>query len=138
MQPTIYDDEPSTFFLNVLSGGGSSHATCQCGKEHFCPDADYGDIAEDESWTEYCEAEYKNDPENVMLHYGYDSVGTNEIDGKVYVYGCDCYNAGLKRYENWIWNNRKLIRDYLIARSTYEYDIAEQEKTLNLLLKEHA
>lgn len=132
-------DEPSDFFVNVLSGGGSAHLTCQCGIEHYCPDTDCSEDWESDlipSWREHCEEHKLDNPEGVMLHYGYDAVTYSEIDGKNFVYGCSCYNEGLVRYENWIWSNRDIIRRYLKARVDYEHKLAQHEKTMNILMDE--
>lgn len=133
-------DEPSDFFTNQLMGGGSAHLTCQCGKEHYCPDTMFRDEWESDllpSWSEHCKQAKLENPDNVMLHYGYDSVTYNEIDGKGFVYGCTCYNKGLAKYENWIWSNRDIIRNYLKARVEYEYKLAQHEKTMNILIEDH-
>lgn len=132
-------DAPSDFFTNTLHGGGGVHITCQCGAEHYCPDTMFREDQESDlipSWPDHCEQHKLDDPEHVMLHYGYDTVTYSEIDGKAFVYGCECYNVGLAKYENWIWNNRDIIRPYLKARVDHEYKIAQHEKTLNLLLDE--
>jgi hypothetical protein len=134
-------DEPSDFFVSTLNGGGGVHITCQCGIEHYCPETMYSSDYEDEetmpSWQEHCEKHKLDDPDGVMLHYGYDSVSYNEIDGKAFVYSCSCYNDGLAKYENWIWENRDILRKYLKARVDHEFKLAEHEKTMNILLEEH-
>jgi hypothetical protein len=133
-------DEPSDFFVKQLMGGGGVHVTCQCGIEHYCPDTMFREDCESElipSWPEHCEQAKVDDPEHVMLHYGYDSATYNEIDGKAFVYGCTCYDEGLAKYENWIWRNRDILRGYLKARVDHEFKLAEHEKTMNILLEEH-
>lgn len=125
---------PSDLFISTLDGGGSASVECQCGILHLCPDnSNYDFDDEPGSWKTYCEEEHKNHPKKVALSYGYDSVSFKEIDGKQYVYDCKCWNT-LTRYENWIWSNRQLIRDYLKLRVDRELELAEQEKLLNILM----
>lgn len=135
MQPILSDTEPSEFFLRALMGGGNNEVECNCGHLHLCPDNSYYDDDEEAhaSWQDYCESEKSKNPDKTTLHYGYDAVTYKELEGRQFVTVCEC--NGLKRYEDWIWANRNIIRHYLEDRVEYELSIAEQEKTLNLLLR---
>ncbi len=126
---------PSDMFVDAVDGGiGSSDMVCDgCGRHHLCPDARYDSDEETDkvTWAEYCQAEYNEDPENVILHYDYDSVSGRFIDGRTFVVGCPCNQ--LSRYESWIWEHRNTIRNYLKVRIEQEHQWAEEELTKNKL-----
>jgi hypothetical protein len=123
---------PSEMFIDSIStfGVGSAELECGwCGRLHLCPGSDCSyDV---DNWKSYCDEENKKGPDKVILHYGYDCVSGREINGIVFVLDCPC--NGLFRYENFIWENRATIRNYLTARVNQEYEFAEQEKSLNKL-----
>lgn len=135
-------DKPSKMFEDSIGYGvGSYDMDCGwCGRRHYCPDTnldppDYdGTENSDEDrnhWKEYCEEEYKKDPEGVILHWDYDSVIGRSLNGINFVIGCPC--NGLSRFEKFIWNERNTIRNYLVKRVDQEFEWAEQEKTKNKL-----
>jgi hypothetical protein len=76
-----------------------------------------------------CEDEKAENPEGVIIDYENDFVYYSKIEGRLFVDGCPC--NGLTRYEDWIWNNRQEIRDYLKKRVEREHEWAQQELTLN-------
>ena len=139
--PKDSDKKPSAMFVNALSGFGvgSDHITCDwCGREHMCPDTTYthydDDITEEESiakYREYCEEEHRKHPDGVVLHYECDSVSGQELNGIMFVIGCPC--NGLTRYEEFIWENKDTIRNYLKVRIEQEHRWAEEQLTLNKL-----
>jgi len=53
------------------------------------------------------------------------------IDGKQAVYGCSCNEA--RKYEDFIWNHRHIIADYLEARVS---KMNKQMKEENGLVKQ--
>ena len=55
-------------------------------------------------------------------------LGWGNIDGKQAVYGCECNQDS--KYEQFIWNHRYIIADYLIARATQELKDAKKESQL--------
>lgn len=123
--------ETSDMFLDAMfgTGIGSDDLTCDfCKKNHLCPDTRYSDS---DTWKEYCETEMAKNPDKVVLHYGCDAVTGRYMDNKLFVIGCDC--NGLARYENFIWQHRDTIRNYLKLRIESEHRWAEEELTLNKL-----
>jgi hypothetical protein len=136
-------DKPSEMFEDSLEWGiGSADMECGwCGRLHLCPENDYdppdyvgleGDEeACRESFKKYCLEEHKENPEGVILHWDSDSVLGRSLNGINFVIGCPC--NGLSRFEKFIWNERNAIRNYLKKRIDYEFQLAEQEKTLNKL-----
>jgi hypothetical protein len=128
------DTKPSDMFVNALSGFGigSSDLTCGwCNRLHLCPDASCYQDEEDGSWKEYCYEEYTKNPDGVVLHPDYDAVSGQEINSIMFVLDCPC--NGLHRYENFIWEHRDTIRNYLKVRIEQEAEWAEQELTKNKL-----
>lgn len=113
--------KPTEMFEDSLDSGiRSDELTCEyCNREHLCPDAE-NDI---ENWTEQCENRYKENPDGVILYYHSDFVSGRYIDNKLFVIGCLC--NGLGRYEQFIWNNRNTIRNYLKVRIEQEHEWAD-------------
>lgn len=137
------DEKPSDMFINALSGFGigSNDIECGwCGRQHFCPDTDYSHYDDDECTLEesrdryraYCEEERKKNPEGIVLHYDCDSVSAQELNGIHFVIDCPC--NGLTRYEKFIWAEKNTIRKYLKDRIEQEYQWAEEQLTINVLL----
>jgi hypothetical protein len=99
------DKEASDMFWDALSGGCSSYLICACGTHWNPPD----DAEEDSyNWFRYV-----------------------ELEGKTFVQDCDGCCQKLAKYEQWIWNNRHDIREYLRIRVDQHFKWAEQEKLLN-------
>ena len=127
------EKKPSKMFLKTLWGGGSSSVYCNCGRQHYAPrnledsyeERDYpimlADILE----------EQKQNTDGVIINHEDDFIYTKDIDNKTFVIDCPC--NGLRRYEEWIWNHREIIRDYLKVRVEQEARWAEQELILNKL-----
>lgn len=137
MNPKDSNLSPSEMFLDSLSGYGigSPDIECAwCGREHLCVNSrfmDDWDHDNSESWEDLCISRHKENPENVVLHYDCDSVSAHEMNNIMFVVGCPC--NGLQRYEQFIWDHRQTIRNYLKVRIEQEHAWAEQELTLNKL-----
>jgi hypothetical protein len=143
MTKTYRKDEtkPSDMFIDsIASGFGSADIKCGwCNRIHLCPNTDYAPDYEDslsiecnrKIFAQYCIEEQKKNPEGVVLHPDCDTVYSKTLNGIKFVIGCPC--NGISRYEEFIWNERKTIRDYLKKRINQEYEYAQQEKTLNVL-----
>ena len=120
------DKEASDMFKDSASDRcGSGYTWCQCNIDHYCPQSQYFDDHEPGSMPEASNT--------VMHHYDCDSVGSLTLDGRTYVDECPGCSLALKRYEDWIWNNRNHIRDYLKLRVDQEKRWAEYEHTKNIL-----
>jgi hypothetical protein len=90
-------------------GGAGPSVDCSCGVEHYLPCDDNGD---------------------------YDSADNFEyihLDGQTFLYTCDGCSKKLAKYENFIWNNRNHIREYLRIRIDQEKNWADQEHLINVL-----
>ena len=134
----VNSNKPSEIFLDSLSGGGSHNIVCQCGREHYCPDSgnffnDYSDDGEDDYkfYLQEALAHQKNDPDGVIIHHDVDCVVTKDLHGAAFVLECPC--NGLWKYEQFIWDNKNNIRNYLKNRIEQEYVWAQQQLTLNKL-----
>jgi hypothetical protein len=101
-------DRASDMFWDALQGGASSYVICDCGTDWQPPE----DLDEEDSydWFRYV-----------------------ELEGKTFVADCEACCAKLARYEQWIWNQRHEIRDYLRIRVDQQLKWAEQEKLLNTI-----
>jgi len=134
--PRDSDKKPSEMFMRAVSGFGvgSPDLTCGwCGRLHLCPTSKSYTQDEDEGvgWREDCERQYKEDPDNVVLHWEWDAISGHELNGILFVDDCPC--NGITRYETFIWKERETIRRYLKARIEQEYQWAQEELTLNKL-----
>lgn len=101
------DGTASGMMWDAGRGGYSSWIHCDCGTDWQPPD-DLEDIEEDHEWFRYV-----------------------EVEGRTFVEQCEECCKKLARYEQWIWNQRELIRDYLSIRVNQNLKWAEQEKLLN-------
>lgn len=130
------DDAPSERFVESLSGYGvgSPDLTCGwCDRVHLCPTSESyaGDEDEGNGWREDCVNQHKENPEGVILHWDWDSVMGHELNGILFVDDCPC--NGLSRYEKFIWAEKDTIRKYLKSRIEWEYELAQQQLTINKL-----
>lgn len=129
----VSEKKPSRMFLKSLRGGGASSVHCNCGRTHYAPSNLYNsDDKEDyDNMLKDCLEEQRKYPEGVVIDYENDFIEAKDIDGRTFVVDCPC--NGLRKYEEWIWNNRHIIRDYLKLRVEQEAKWAEQEVVLNKL-----
>lgn len=136
----VNDNKPSVLFLRTLSGGGARSMSCgNCGREHFATYVSEGygggdEFDDEESWAYYkneAEEALKECPEGVIIHEDDSFVECKDIGGISFVVDCPC--NGLYKYEQFIWNNRNSIRDYIYERVKEEYELAQQELTRNKL-----
>lgn len=106
------DGTASEMMWDSCRGGASSWITCDCGTDWLPPETvDEADWDEDSrDWFRYV-----------------------EVEGQTFVADCEECSRKLARYEQWIWNHRELIRDYLSTRVNQQLRWAEQEKLLNTI-----
>lgn len=104
---------PSELMERVIRSGGSLVADCKlCGRTHFATmEANVYDAGELEALRTKAKAE----PDKYIEDPSYDSIPWGRIDGKQAVLGCPC--NGLRHYEDFIWQNRHVILDYLERRA---------------------
>ena len=127
------EKKPSEMFVDALRGGGASSIYCNCGRMHYAPE----NLLDSEDETDYpnmladVTAEKEKDPDGTIIHTDTDFVLAKDIGGRTFVVDCPC--NGLTQYEDFIWENRNSIRDYLKVRIDQEHKWAEQELTLNKL-----
>jgi hypothetical protein len=114
--------EPSEEFLEAFREGSSGMVVdCEfCGRVYFATQ-DSGDYEEGE--LENLRAQAEKDPDKYIE---VDCFTTRIlIDGKGYAYGCKCNK--LRRYEDWIWSNRRGIVAYLKARTEKRLKAAAED-----------
>jgi hypothetical protein len=129
----VNEKKPSKMFLNSLPGGGASTIFCNCGRTHYAPSnlADSDDESDYENMLNDALEEQKKDPDGVVIELEDSFIRAHDLGGKTFVDDCPC--NGLRKYEDWIWNNRSIIREYLKVRVEQEAKWAEQELILNKL-----
>jgi len=127
---------PSDMFKESLVGFGvgSDELECGwCGRIHLCPESSYYDNEQEgDARRIYCEEEYKNNPDGIVLHYGVDGVYGHEMNDTVFVVECPC--NGLYRFEHFIWKHAATIEKYLPLRKAQEERWKEEEETINKLV----
>lgn len=102
------DDEASAMMWHAGRGGGGPWVHCRCGKDHSVPEEEYEE----------------ND---------YEAFEYIELDGQLFVEGCEGCDKKLRRYEDFIWSNREHIRAYLKTRIEQEKKWADHESLMNTL-----
>jgi len=118
-QVLIHDlKEPSEAFEEAFSNHhGTTSATCElCGRTVFTADLEHS--GDDEHWEE-CMAGLQNEPDKYVF-VNYNAVLLGSINSKQVVIGCPC--NGLRRYEDFIWQERRGISEYMAKR----LEMAEQ------------
>jgi hypothetical protein len=109
---------------------GSFYVECRCGTQHYAVDSRYRYSWEDdiEVPPETTEGDFK-----VQHHGDCDSIGYFEFIGQMFVHGCESCSKYLRRYEDFIWEERDTIRSYLKIRIDQEKQWADQEHLKNIL-----
>lgn len=124
--------EPSSLFEEIVVDSVTIVATCGfCGRTHFAT-AHEGHF--DEGELEGLREKAVKNPEMYLEYSEYDSISYGHIAGNQAVIPCDCNH--LRKYENFIWEHRGLIIQYLIKRTEQERKDAEMEAQQTSLLKE--
>ena len=113
---------PSDEFEDAFMHDGGVHRVCEgCGRVHYASSAGY-DFEEGE--REDLDARRAKDPDRCIDH-GDESVGSVYLQGMQFVVGCRCNR--LRRYEDFIWDNRRDIASYLKRRSEKQMRAAERD-----------
>jgi len=132
MQYTLPSDGKSSemFYDAQERAYGGVYVECQCGTQHYAVESRYFDELYDtvEAPPESTEGTFP-----VKHHHGCDSVGHFEFIGRQFVYGCDGCSKHLRKYEDFIWQERDTIRNYLKIRIDQERKWSEQEHLKNIL-----
>ena len=120
------DTASEMFFDAQERGWGSCFVECRCGVQHYAVDwhRDYEENIPDET----DEGDFP-----VKHHHNCDSIGYFEFIGQHFVYGCEGCSKYLRRYEDFIWQERNTIRNYLKIRIDQEKKWADQENLKNIL-----
>lgn len=116
----IPGERASIEFTGILNGGGGPQVECGfCGREHYAIDSHLltNHIMDEDEIDRYLASinhQAATSPDDVILHYDVTYVDYSEIDGQPIVDDCKC--NGLRRYENFFWNNRNIFKDYMMHR----------------------
>ena len=108
-------EPPSQTFSDLLCQMHATHADCNfCNRVHFADPNPESSCASDEILAFRVQA--TEQPEKYHRHELCDGIAFGEIDGRNFVYGCPCNTVS--RYENFIWEHRKFILEYLGKRAS--------------------
>ena len=123
--------EPSEMFWDAIIGAGSLVITCEfCGRTYF---GTYSEGWYDKGELEDLRARAKKEPDKYIELCATDSISWGYIDGRQAVYECACNNV--VKYENWIWQHRHLIAQYLMRRVKEMKRNLKHEETLTSQLE---
>lgn len=113
---------PSDEFQRAFIFSGSVQVECDfCGRTHFAKREDAGwEAGELEQMLE----KERENPGQVM---GWDctSIGRGTIDGQEFAECCPCRE--IRRYEDWVWEHRHEILNYVLTRSKRNIERAKAE-----------
>lgn len=126
----ILDLELDGIFQSCFLTSGGAVTECECGREHVAIDSCYLDDEEGQEMIKDFRERAKTD-KNFILHDGVDSIGQIEVAGHYFAEDCEC--EGWKPYMNFILNNRREIKRFLIQVSDAAQIALEHEKTFNVL-----
>ena len=118
-------------FIDTFTSGAGSVEDCHCGKEHVAIDSDLFTPEEEyvETIKDFTEREAAGD--DIMLHYNCDYIETISVNGLHFIEGCEC--EGWKPYMNFMINERRNIRSFLIKMAEEMRRAYDQEKILEIL-----
>lgn len=121
---------PSDLFVKLICSGGAGAQVCEfCGREYLCStDTAYWDQETLKDWR----AKAEKEPDRYIEDQQYSSIEYGELDGRLFVLGCDCNSA--RRYEDFIWGHRELISKYLKERTTSRLADATRDSKLAELM----
>ena len=124
MQYTTFPtDKASDMFLDSFYGGGGIHVECHCGIQHYAVDSVYNEPND----------VFPTESDTVRYHRHDDGVMYLEMDGELYVSGCDGCRRSLFRYEKFFWLYRDHIVRYITLRDTQEKEWEAQRKLLQVI-----
>jgi len=110
------EEPPSGEFLDSLDLFGQTTMDCDfCGRRYVAlRDSTDEEIAD---WERVAKKD-----KSVVLDYAVEGFEGTVLDDRTFVVGCPCNSA--VRYENFIWEHRKLITDYIVLRTAVRLDDA--------------
>ncbi len=129
----VNEKKPSKMFFKTLKSSGSSSVHCNCGRTHYAP-ANLYDSDDENDYQNMIDSaleEQKKDPTGVVIDFDNEFIYAYTLDNKIFVENCPC--NGLRKYEEWMWNNRQIFRDYIKSRAAQEAIWANEETVLNKL-----
>lgn len=122
--PTDDLNQASELFMDTVCDAGTSSIDCQlCGRLHFAA-GEQSCLSREE--IERLRVLAKEHPDQCCESHE-DGIAFGYIDGRQAVWSCPC--GKLRRYEEFIWNNRDLIVRYIKART--QSDLATANHTLS-------
>lgn len=135
MQPYLRNNDPNSvsemFWDSLANGYGGVYTECRCGTQHYAVESRY--LSSDEECGETIPPETTEGDFKVKHHHNCDSIAHYDFIGQNFVYGCDGCSAYLKRYEDFIWQERNTIRNYLKTRIDQEKKWSDYEHMCNVI-----
>lgn len=117
---------PSEDFERSFGGAGSLVISCEfCDRVHFATFNNAGDYDEGELKDLLRKA--KAEPDK-YIEQDYSSISWGYLAGHQYVHGCQCNKA--RAHEDFIWDHRDRIINYLEKRTKAESEEAQRNRDL--------
>lgn len=121
------DKEASSLMQQSLDcRGGGKFVECQCGIEH------YAVVLQGYDDDEYDLNDVPDESDKVQ-HHSYSCVTYGELNGLMFVDDCQGCKEKLRKYEDFIWNEKNTIRHYLKDRINAEKQWADEQHLLNVI-----
>lgn len=108
-------ENPSQTFADLVCDGNGFQAVCEfCQRTHFADkNPESSDVTQE---LLALRVQLSQEPEKYYRHELEDGVAFGWLGGHRYVYGCPC--NGITPYEDFIWENRKLILAFYEKKSS--------------------
>jgi 2-phosphoglycerate kinase len=132
----IVDLDLDSIFQECFTSSHGAVTECECGREHVCiENQDYFDPIIDIEMIEDYWNRAANEDDMIVIHTEYDTIGSIKVGGHYFAEDCEC--QGWKKYMEFIVNNRREIKDFLVAMADKAQIALEHEKSFNILKDKH-
>lgn len=116
-------EAPTEWMEHAFISSGGLSRECHCGRVHFDDNEESGDW--DKGELEGLREKATKEPEKYI---GGTGVTDATVNGQHYVIGCPC--NGLRRYEDFLWDHRRHIAEYLAERAKDQKRAADLDHAL--------
>ena len=124
------DIDIDELFVRSFTTAGSPNVECNCGRQHICIDSYCYEEPDDiELLNNYKERAETDD--KIVLVEGCDHLSVISISGHIFAQDCEC--KGWEQYRNFVFHNRRAIKQFLIDLSTEAQQALDVEATFNTL-----
>lgn len=124
------DVDIDQIFQQAFTTAGSPNIECQCGREHVAVDSYCWDDPESNEVLNSI-LERAKEEDHIVLHHGCDHLSVIDISGMIFAEDCEC--EGWAPYRNFIFQNRRHVKDFLVNLAKEAKIAYEMEQTFDIL-----